>query len=432
MKKTRLLSVVLTLALVFTTVFAGAGSVYAGSTTAKAEPQVQIEKGSMKLDNAGLKKKAAAVSIHDTLNCTNVLNSKTSAAAYKSVTMPVGSYWLTSVTPKYNGLMYLDIKVTGTVDDYDSIDVYYVVPGSVKEENGSLTWEYYTGSDGYTEYYWYAFEGEREQTYYEPFPVTGGEPYQILFVSDTYNEETLTVEARAKAYTTINRSLSQGSDKWTIASGMNRSGNSSTTYFKVKPDRTGVMNVSLKEYGNSISDGYVTLYNVDKKVRSEKVTYRSNVGSVKFGVKKGSTYYLKVTNTFGTTEEFYRYGIKYTMTSATDRAIGSKSKAKQIYRKDDSTKSLFVAANSNSVDYYKFKVTTARKTKITVKNDKMSSGYITMRLYKSDGSFIKKVEIPAGYEGYISTTSNLPKGTYYVKITKSLKASGRYSIRWTY
>lgn len=430
MRKTRILSVVLTLALVFTTVFAGTSSAFAGTAEAKAEPKAQIEKGFLKLDKPGIKTKASAVGVDTNLNCTNVLSTKTSTSAYKSMNMPVSTYWLTSVTPKYTGLMYLDVKVTGTVDDWDSIDVYYVVPGSVKMTDEGLNWQYYTYDNGDSEYVWYAFENERMQTEYEPIPVTGGQPYQILFIADSYNEETLKVQARAKAYTTINRSLSQGSDKWTLASGLNRSGVQGTTYFKVTPDRTGVMNVYLKEYGYSSCTGEVTLCNADKKIRSEKLMYPGS--SLKFGVKKGKTYYLKVTNTCGTGDQFYKYGIKYTMSSGTDRAIGTKSKAKQIYRKSDATFSTFVAANENNSDWYKFKVTTARKTKITVKNQYMSSGYTTMRLYKSDGTLVKTLKIPAGYEGYIETTSKLAKGTYYVKITKSLKNSGKYSIRWTY
>ena len=226
---------------------------------------------------------------------------------------------------------------------------------------------------------------------------------------------------------------SAGTSKWTVASGISKSGEyGPETWFKVKPTKSGVMTVSLKEYGYNSSTGYVTLYNSSKKARSEKVYYSSSGSKVKFGVKKGTTYYLKVSNCYGTYDNAYKFGIRYSITSATDRSIGSKSSAKRIYRKDDSTKTLFTAANTNSVDYYKFTVKTARKTKITVKTTDMSSGYVVMRVYKSNGKLLKKLEIPAQSEGYIYTTSSLAKGTYYVKITKSLKASGRYSVRWTY
>lgn len=417
MKKTRLLSVVLTLALVFTTVFAGAGSVYAGSIDEPVAGKVQMQ--------LKAKKSLYPETEEATISAKAMYNSSTAKPSYSTYTIPAGGYIrVVPIEAPASGWMYLDAKAALSNDGY--VDVYLVD----KYEYDSNTHMISLPDDAIGDVN-YLYEGEDLPSACM-MPVSKGKCYYALIMSDEYSEVDASISIRARILTTGQRSISESSSKWTTFSGINKSDETASTYLKFKAERSGVLKVSVKEYGYSSSYATVRLYNSEKKLRSEKVAYYSDNGTAKFGVKKGSTYYIRITDAYGSYEDDYKVGVRYTITSATDRSIGSKSKAKQIYRKDDSTKSLFVAANSNSVDYYKFKVTTARKTKITVKNDNMSSGYITMRLYKSNGSFIKKVEVPAGYEGYISTTSNLPKGTYYVKITKSLKASGRYSIRWTY
>jgi len=200
------------------------------------------------------------------------------------------------------------------------------------------------------------------------------------------------------------------------------------------------MTVSLREYGyhSSIgSTGYVTLLNSDKKVLSEEVYYSSkNSGSrVYFGVKKGVTYYLKVTGCYGNAEYNYKYGIQYSMTSRTDRAIGTKSSAKTLKRKADATNTLFVASRSNSTDWYKFNVSSKRATRISIDTSGIKSGSLTITIYKGSTK-IGADTIPASYKGqtyditYGTTYGKANSGTYYVKVVKGTKASGKYSIRY--
>jgi len=416
MNKKRLLSLVLSFALVFTTVFAGAGSVFAGEKT--AEPKTPTLRAKMlypEVEEEGFTSKTMLYSTSET-------------PSWKNYTIEAGGEVARIVPIKASstGWMYLDVK--GDEENDGSVTVMLIDNYLYDAATGSLS----TPDDVKGEYT-YAYAGEMEKNACK-IAVTKGKTYYVWIQSASYSKVNAVVGIRAKVYTTGTRTISAASSsKYTVVSGINKDGEyGKATWFKIKAAKSGVMTVTLKEYGYDSSYGKVKLYSAEKNARSETVTYSSG-SKVKFGVKKGRTYYLKVTDCYGSYDNAYKYGIRYTISSATDRNIGSKSKAKRIYRKADSaTKSLFVAANANSVDYYKFTVKTARKTKITVKTNNITSGYVIMRLYNSKGKIMKKLEIPAQREGYIYTTSKLSKGTYYVKITKSLKASGAYTIRWTY
>lgn len=415
MNKKRLLSLVVSFTLVFTTIFAGAGSAFAGEKVAD-EPVKSTIRSKMlypEYEEAGFSAKA-------------ILYSNYSAPQWNSYTLLAGGY--VSIVPikaSVTGWMYLDVKG----DEYnDSMVEVYLVDKYLCDAEGMISIpEDAKGDEGWVSA---GKTGKNECQ----IPVSKGKTYYALLISQGYSKVNPVVSLRAKVYTTCGRTISGAStSKYAIASGINKDGKTgNATWFKIKAEKSGVMTVTLKEYGYSSSNGDVKLYNADKKVRSETVRYSSSGTKVNFGVKKGRTYYLKVTNSCGSSSEAYKFGVRYTISSATDRNIGSKSKAKRLYRKDDSTKSLFVAANENSSDYYKFTVKTARKTKITVKTNNITSGYVIMRLYNSKGKFMEKLELPAQREGCFFTDFNLSKGTYYVKITKSLKASGAYTIRWTY
>lgn len=414
MNKKKVLSLVLSFTLVFTTVFAGAGSVFAGETAADTA-------------KSSLRGKMLYSEIEEPqIDSKTIYYSTSSAPKYSNYTVEAGGYVrIVPIKASSTGWMYLD--VTSSAENDGSVGVYLVDNYEYDSATGNVSIP--EGTNGESTY---GSAGETKKNACK-IAVTKGKTYYVWLQSSSYSEVNAVVGIRAKVYTTGTRTLSAGTSKWTVASGISKSGEyGASTWFKVKPTKTGVMIVSLKEYGYSSSYGKVTLYNASKKVRSEKVTYSSSGSKVKFGVKKGTTYYLKVSDCYGSYDNNYKFGIRYSITAAKDRAISKKSSAKRIYRKDDATKTLFTAANANSVDYYKFTVKTARKTKVTVKTTDITSGYVVMRLYKSNGKLLKKLEIPAQSEGYIYTTSKLSKGTYYVKITKSAKASGRYSVRWTY
>ena len=239
--------------------------------------------------------------------------------------------------------------------------------------------------------------------------------------------------------TASSRNLSQGASKWTIASTYNKSWGTSTVYYKVKPDRTGIMKVvvtSSSDFGK-YGVGVITLYNSNKKPVSNAVIYDTGgakgISHVYFGVKNRNTYYLKATECDG---EIY-YGIKYTMTSVTDRALGTKSKAKKLKRKAASTSTLFTASTSKNTDWYKIYVSTKRKTVIRINTESIKSGNIYVTVYKGSKKLgsktikanIKQTDLKLTYG---TTTGKANSGTYYIKLVKGTKASGKYTIRYLY
>lgn len=155
-----------------------------------------------------------------------------------------------------------------------------------------------------------------------------------------------------------------------------------------------------------------------------------------FGVKKGYTYYLKVSNAVGPAEECYRYGVAYVIDPATDYSRSSKSKAKTLTMGGAGASSLFGASTSTSSDYYKVKLSYAQPLAFAINKEWIQTGTVTVRAYRGS-SYIGKAVLSANDPGDTFTIKSIgagiptgcaAKGTYYFKITKSTKASGVYGV----
>jgi len=439
MKGKRILSVLLTLMLVLNIALAIEGKAEAAEekNTVKAETELGLASGMEKMELTQVFSKNARMT--DGIVARTMLTSATSAPAFESVTLNSGYYSIIPITAQNTGWMWLDYKVTGTAGTTSQVTI------EVADEENAMIFDNSEGNGDYGSYV-------NTQGVYRvgdtannkgPLYIKKGEVYYVIVVNwgDEY-QAPVTISVRGKVFTTLERTLAQGTSKWTLASGIDKNGYSSnkTTYFKVKPDRTGVMTVSLREYGYHSSygsSGTVTLLNSDKKVLSDEVTYNSKYSDsrVYFGVKKGVTYYLKVKSCCGNSAYNYKYGVQYSMTSRTDRAIGTKSNAKTLKRKADATNTLFVASRSSSTDWYKFNVTSKRATQIKINTSSIKSGNITVTVYRGSNK-IGTDTIPAYYKGntyditYGTTWGKANSGTYYVKVVKDAKASGKYSIRY--
>lgn len=200
----------------------------------------------------------------------------------------------------------------------------------------------------------------------------------------------------------------------------------SVTYLKFKPTVSGYVTVNmLKGYYDTSAD--ITLCTSKKKALSEAIwVYAGSSTSNKavFGVKKNTTYYLKITNVSG------RAGVKFTQTKVSEKSGSSRKKAKTL--KKNSTAKGTIVAGSSTTDWYKIKVTKSQKVKITTKGN--MSGNLKMQLYKSNG---KKYgwDVTALYgigdSNTYTTSSKLPKGTYYIKIYRgNSKSNGYYTLKW--
>lgn len=420
--KKRAISLILAFAMVATTFFGAAPSAQASdnvSTPAVIRPSEDLEPVTELPDIA----KTTEVPESAPVNVKRILTSATTKASMSSYDIGYNQYVLAPITPEYSGWLWFDYKTNG--DGYGDIIFlrsFDYVDGTFQNVDGAYVAGIY-GNDS---------DNDIGGVY-----VKAGTTYWLYM--DVTEGTSSTVNIRGNIYTTSERTLSEGTSKWTIASGVNRSENVSTTYFKIKPSKTGYIKVDLKAFGDGKSYGSVKLYNKNKKEISNKVNYESGLdgtaGKVYFGVTKGNTYYLRVTNVSDREYYSYKYGVRYSVTSATDRSIGTKSSAKTLTRKADSTKTLFRATGNTSTDWYKFKVTSKRKTQIKIDTRYIKSGDLTVTFYKGSNK-IDSDKITTQYDGktytltYGSTYGKATSGTYYVKVVKGAKASGMYRIRY--
>ncbi|MBQ5440819.1 MAG: hypothetical protein IIU36_00960 [Firmicutes bacterium] len=255
--------------------------------------------------------------------------------------------------------------------------------------------------------------------------------------------ENLNVKLKTYIYAYSSRLLKPQSSFLLSSVVTGKSWDYSTIKYKIVPPKTGVMTVTLKAYNASFSQGDVKLLR-DGKAFSAKLTYNSDKSfyKVHFGVKKGKTYYLKVSDIYvdpnTTAIKGFKYGIKYSIKGVTQRNISKKSKAKTLKRKATATSTLFVANGSTENDWYKFTVTSKRKTQFKINAEMMTKGSddkLTITAYKGSNK-IGTATLPAGYSDtftitYGTTTGKASKGTYYIKVHRNSKLSGKYTIKYS-
>lgn len=350
---------------------------------------------------------------------------------YSNTDVPVTDYAtvyanqaaLVEIVPEHDGCMNIEITsiTTASGKKEEEIMIYF------KDVNGNILLDEYVKA------------GDKKDI---NICVNAREKYtMIIGPEDDDSEDKFTVKFRAKVYTTQpQRKLPAGTSRWTVVSGLSdvseNDTNYSTTYFKVKAEETGRMAVALKCFGMDVSCGAITLCNSEKQTISDTVKYDSsdNKAKVYFGVKKGRTYYLKVTDCKGVKNEGYSYGIRYSISKATDRALSSKSDAKALVRKGSAVSSLFIASTGTSTDWYKFKVTSKSTPNVKLSVSGIKSGYISISFYQGSQKIgsTYKLTPERGNKTYklSSNGQKLNTGTYYVKVVKSKYASGKYAIKY--
>lgn len=203
------------------------------------------------------------------------------------------------------------------------------------------------------------------------------------------------------------------------------SGNIDTSkpiYYKITASKDG----SLTIYADSEYSTKVTLLNSSKKAISEEV-YSMN-DKVCFAVKKG-TYYIKVA---GSSEYTW---VKSTFAGMNDYSGTTKAKAKKLAQGKMYPGYMSATDKKGTVDWYKITLTKSQKVDVTFTGS-VSSGSIDLEFYGNGigGSITKSISTVDTDKSFSATTwtsDTLPKGTYYIKVTKSTaKTSGFYKIRF--
>ncbi len=437
----KLIAILLAMTLVISmsgVAFADAGDGAAANTAASAV---------VKADNA-FSKAGKSVSLKTSVKSypeyeelgmsTTSMDNSATTAKYFDYHMNAGDAWMiVPVTANFTGTVW--IGANNYSSSMDSATIYLAESYALTENGG------YVYIDGYNTPVFpqkksgLAPGGVYNDTSSQFIPMQQGQTYYFIVMAD--NGGAVDIGLTAKLYRTgSDRTIPAytNASKYLIASGNKQAGGgTSSIYFKIKPGKTGLLTVDLKEYGYTTSTGTVQLYNANKKAVSNAVNYTSGQAKTKahFGVVKGNTYYVRVTNCIGSVTQNYKYGIRYKLTAYTDRALGSKGNALKLTRGGAGYKTLFKADNLQNTDWYKFNVTQKRVTEFSVNTTNMRSGELYITVYRGT-KVIGKDTLTANGTGekyqltYGTTYGKANAGTYHVKIVKSNKASGQYTIKY--
>lgn len=197
--------------------------------------------------------------------------------------------------------------------------------------------------------------------------------------------------------------------------------NDQINYFKFKATQTGYITAMADS-----DSGYakVVLCNSKKKAYSGS-TYAKYIPA--YGVTKGKTYYIKVTNS-GDSKGYYCFRIDNKKISEKS----GKTKSKAVNVKKNKTVNGTIQAGSSKADWYKIKLT--KKQKLNVYISGRTNNTLKIKLYAGKNS--RSYSLNNSYDGKgfsykIYTYNKLPKGTYYVQISRgNSKSSGVYSLKW--
>lgn len=202
------------------------------------------------------------------------------------------------------------------------------------------------------------------------------------------------------------------------------------TWFKYKASATGIISVYQKY--DSTGSAYIKMCDSKKKKIASPVYTSSNKTAVQnkavFAVKKGATYYIKI-------EGSGFYSLKAKITPVKEKSGTTKVKAQTI-KLGSAVKGTVMASDSKS-DWYKLKLTSPARLKLTLQgNANSKDDGICFRMIGAYGGEYEVVIDEPGFQfkDTITTTYNgkLSSGTYYVQIYKYDKLSnGNYTFKIT-
>lgn len=249
----------------------------------------------------------------------------------------------------------------------------------------------------------------------------------IYMLVENDSDENLVFRFAAEFISGANRKIKSGG-----STAIYQNDYSKWVYTEFKATKTGYIAVTAQDY-----DGYsitVKLHNSSKKVLSEDQYVKNGV--TYFGVQKNKKYYI------ATKTSADLYNIKVKQTKISDKSGSKKSKAKTMSRKKNYKGVLIANKKKSGDDWYKIKLTSKRKLKLTIKGGATGSWIYDDETYSSD---IYVEIIPANKRQtlrgaytyvvngttYLESEGKLSAGTYYVQIRKRNNlSSGWYSIKW--
>lgn len=194
--------------------------------------------------------------------------------------------------------------------------------------------------------------------------------------------------------------------------------NATVAYYKITVKKRGYLTLKVEDATGWGSGATVSLRNARKaSLIGSYAPYTSADKPIYFGVKPG-TYYLAVKSYASL------YRVKPKFTAVTRPVTANKARAVAIPR---GKKVSAVMAAGEKTAWYKFKVTKKKNYTFTLSgklHDSLrmtfsGSGYYEASSYLSMGSAVRSFK-----------TNTLKPGTYYIKVARTGKGNGLYTISW--
>lgn len=225
-------------------------------------------------------------------------------------------------------------------------------------------------------------------------------------------------------YVTADQTLKNGSTAVSYCT------NTIFSNFSYKASGNGYIVISQHRLISTGEAYCISVYNSNGKKITDVVSDHDTEKLVYFPVKKGKKYLIKASTIGNSGEQYFRISLEYH--SRTDKSGSQKTKATSIKFGKKVSGLIYAEDATSTVDWYKFSNTKSQKISITY-GGYASSGVINISILNSKGKCIKNLEIDQLADNTMVTghiKGKLPKGTYYVKVTKSRKATaGIYSVR---
>lgn len=245
--------------------------------------------------------------------------------------------------------------------------------------------------------------------------------YYFRFPENTYR-------VRARAYVNNGKKMK---DSDTLAGYCNHL---QTSLFSYKATKTGYLAVSVAHLEQTTSSLVTVLCDAKgNELTDTQVRNILNPQDEIYVVKKGVTYYLKVYSLDVNGENCYR--IKTKFAAKTDAGGASKKKATSIKFGEKSSGLVFAEDKDKTADWFKISVSKKQRVKFRY-SSLLSSGSLLIDIYDEKGKLlVKEYAVETQDKGgsfevlNANGTTKLPKGVYYIKVTKaSKKTSGYYTI----
>lgn len=252
---------------------------------------------------------------------------------------------------------------------------------------------------------------------------------QVL-TTDAMTEDPITVSGIAALFSEADAVLKNGKMR------VGGSGNGSPVYYKLTMKEPGIAAAALKELPmwdkKMVSNLHLTLCDQNKKPVSSQydmVLYDELDQDYLIFSMKAGTYYFKVE-----TEPNSVFCINAVIKNVKEKSGNSKKNAAALGKKWV-TGLLAASEGVRDADWYKLTIETTRKVNVGFFGSITPGGSITAEFFNSKGeSFGRKVitgiEEEQSFSPYVGkewdSNHTLPKGTYYIKVSKDRKISSGY------